>query len=102
MLATMGIAVKSLAVAHGGPWGEGWDGGWLLARMALTVLWIVVVITIVRFVVFGRFGRWGGRRGGGGWGPSPMERARGVLAERYARGEIDLEEFRARSEQLLD
>ena len=92
------LAIGSLVPASGGPWGngDGWDGGWLLARLAFTSLWIVVVFTIVRFVIFGRFGR----RGRGPWGPSPMERARGVLAERYARGEIDAEEFRTRSETL--
>lgn len=86
-----------LVLASGGPWGGGWDGGWLLARLAFTILWIVVVFAIVRFVIFGRFGRFGRGRG---WGPSPMERAQGVLAERYARGEIDAEEYRARSETL--
>ena len=101
MFDSAGLAVGSLVPASGGPWGDGWDGGWLLARLAITVLWIVVVFTIVRFVIFGRFGRWGGR-GRGGWGPTPMDRARGVLAERYARGEIDAEEYRARSETLKD
>jgi putative membrane protein len=99
MIGAAGLAVGSLVLASGGPWGDdGWDGGWLLARLAFTVLWIVLVFTIVRFVIFGRFGR----RGRGPWGPSPMERARGVLAERYARGEIDAEEYRARSETLKD
>ena len=90
------LAFGSLAPASGGSWGDDWDGGWVLARLAFTILWIVVVVTIVRFVIFGRFGR----RGGGPWEPSPMERARGVLAERYARGEIDAEEYRVRSEML--
>lgn len=90
------LAFGTLMPASGGPLAGGWDGGWLLARLAFTVLWIVVVFTIVRFVIFGRFGR----RGRGPWGPSPMDRAQGVLAERYARGEIDAEEYRARSETL--
>ena len=90
------LALGSLVPASGGPWGDGWDGGWVLARLAFTILWIVVVFTIVRFVIFGRFGG----RGRGPWGPSPMDQARGVLAERYARGEIDAEEFRTRSETL--
>ncbi len=96
MVDSAGLAFGSLVLASGGPWGDGWEGGWLLARLAFTVLWIVVVFVIVRFVIFGR---WGGR-GRGGWGPSPMEQAQGVLAERYARGEIDAEEYRARLETL--
>jgi uncharacterized membrane protein len=37
------------------------------------------------------------------WGhrePTPIERAQGILAERYARGEIDGEEYRERLSQL--
>jgi uncharacterized membrane protein len=29
-----------------------------------------------------------------------MDRARGILAERYARGEIDAEEYRRRGDEL--
>jgi len=53
------------------------------------LIWIAVVFLFFRFVVRGRFR-----------GPSPMDQARGVLAERYARGEIDAEEYRQRSETL--
>ena len=32
--------------------------------------------------------------------PTPLERAQGILAERYARGEIDAQEYRERLSQL--
>ena len=55
----------------------------------MLLIWIVVIFFVVRFVVRGRHRDL-----------SPMDRARGVLAERYARGEIDAEEYRQRSETL--
>ena len=88
-------------LAHGGPWGGGWEDGWWLARLAVMVVWIVLVVTIVRFVIFGRFRG----RGRGPWGPppvSPLAQARGVLAERFARGEIEAGEYRAKVEELRD
>ena len=68
---------------------DGGDGWWFLWPL-VPLLWIVVTAFVVRFVVF---------RGRGG-DPSPMERAQGILAERYARGEIDGEEYRRRSDEL--
>jgi putative membrane protein len=56
------------------------------------LLWLVVIVAAVW--IFKR-GRWDGR------GPQTgAERARGILAERFARGEITGEEYRERLEQL--
>ena len=100
--------------------GEWW---WWVIRPLTFVLTILFIAFIVRFVVFGGFRRYGGPGGpGGGWRdrepeevqPSPqsstvetprvetpgVQRARDILAERYARGEIDGEEYRGRLEQL--
>jgi putative membrane protein len=58
------------------------------------LVWIVAVALLIRFVfVPGRRGCWSR----GGW---PGDRARGILAERYARGEIGDEEYRTRRERL--
>ena len=84
--------VVALAPVADGGWHD-WDGGWWLARLALTTLWILFVIFLVRWVVFGR---WGRRR----WGPNGIERARAILAERYARGEIDANEYQERLDRL--
>ncbi len=66
------------------------DGGWWFFWPLFPLFWIVVVALVLRFFVFR------GRR----FHESPMDRARGILAERYARGEIDAEEYRRRSNEL--
>lgn len=67
---------------HGGP------GSWF--GPVVPLLWLAVVALVVWLIV--RRGR-GGRRDG-------MERARGLLAERYANGELSTDEYRERLEQL--
>lgn len=79
----------AMVVASAG--GEGWDGGWWLGRLLVTVAVILLVAFALRWFVFGR-GRWGP--------PSGLERARGILAERYARGEIDANEYQERLNRL--
>jgi putative membrane protein len=81
------IFTLALAAADG-PFNDGGDFWFLWPLVPL--FWIVAVALVLRFVVFR------GRRGES----SPMERARGILAERYARGEIELDEYRRRSEEL--
>ena len=54
------------------------------------LLWLVLLGIGIWFLVRGRRYRQ----------PSGMERARDILAERYARGEITGEEYRERLEQL--
>jgi putative membrane protein len=81
-----------LASAGDGGW-HGWDGGWWVARLAFLTLWILLVLFLLRWFVFGRWGR-------RGWGPNGVERARAILAERYARGEIDANEYQERLERL--
>ncbi len=63
-------------------WGHPWWPLWLLFWAALigTVVWLIV--------------RRRDRRG------DPLDRAREVLAERFARGELSAEEYRERLEEL--
>lgn len=84
----MDVLTSVIAVAGHPDWG----GGWWIWRVLMFVLWIVVIALLFRFVF--RPGRWGYRE------PSPLDRARGILAERFARGEISAEEYRQRLEQL--
>jgi putative membrane protein len=71
---------------HG--WGPGSGWGWLWGPIVL--LWAALIATVVWFVA--RTARSTERSG--------AERARDVLAERYARGELTTEEYRERLEQL--
>jgi putative membrane protein len=72
---------------------DGWYGGWMwLWGIAMMVFSVVRVVWVVRTVA-------------GGHGPSqstsdPRHRAREILAERYARGEVTSEEYRERVEHL--
>ena len=72
---------------------DGWPHHWWFLLFPL--FWLVVIALLIRFVWM--------RRGPGCWGrgdrPGP-ERAQGILAERYARGEIGDEEYRTRLERL--
>lgn len=67
---------------HGGP------GPWIGPLVPL--LWLAVIALVVWLIV---------RRGRGGR-PDGIERARGVLAERYANGELSTDEYRERLGQL--
>jgi putative membrane protein len=86
--------VLPVLVAFGGDgwrhgWGPGSGWGWLWGPIVL-LGWVAVIATVGWLVV--RSGRPGERSG--------VERAREVLAERYARGELTTEEYRERLEQL--
>lgn len=70
---------------------NGGSDWWWVPRLFFLSLWVIFAIVVVRWLVWGRRNE---RRS------SPMDRARGILAERYARGEIDEAEFRQRNEQL--
>ena len=70
-------------LAH--PYHHGWFPWFPLIPLFFIALWVVVFLLIAR--------RW--RRVS-----SPRGRGEAVLAERYARGEIDESEYRARREVL--
>jgi putative membrane protein len=93
-------AVLTELVAHPG-WGMGGGFGWLF--LLIPLFWIIVIVAL--FAFFGR--RW--RRGWNGQGPYPYQYGHGqtdarsaekTLAERFAQGDIDEVEYRARLEVL--
>jgi putative membrane protein len=68
------------------------------------VFWFVILILIIAFAIGGRrrrMARWGAW-GHGGFGPfgSASRAAETTLAERFAQGDIDEKEYRARLEVL--
>lgn len=73
--------------------GVGW-GGWLVMTLAMVAFWVLVVVAVI--AVFRGAGSTGSsdRRGSGG--PD----ARTILDERFARGEIDADEYQSRHAEL--
>jgi putative membrane protein len=70
-------------------WHHGWGGPWFLF---FPLFWIAVVVFVLWLL---RRGRWGGPwRGGPGY--RHRQSAAEVLEHRFARGEIDDEEYHAR------
>lgn len=101
LVLTLTIAgVTGTAVAHGGDDGshhhDGWmgtHGSWGWVGMGWMLVWGLALIGIPAFVLYAIATR--GRNGG-----TAGDDALSVLRERYARGEIDDEEFEARRTQL--
>jgi putative membrane protein len=100
MLSTLAAAT---AAAHwGGPWGGGF--GWLF--LLIPLFWIAVFVLIFTFA--GRRWRRAAAANGGygygyghGYGPRSATRsAEQTLSERFAQGDIDEVEYRARLEVL--
>jgi putative membrane protein len=84
--------VKVINVMWG--YGLGW-GSWLIMGLSMLLFWALIIlgiIALVRFLVGPR-----DRRHSTG---SVQSSAEQVLAERFARGEIDEEEYRQRREVL--
>ena len=74
-------------------WGYGW-GAWLAMGVSMVLFWGLVVLGIVALVRY--IARDAGRVGSGVERISPEE----VLAQRFARGEIDEDEYHQRLEAL--
>ncbi|KAB2912473.1 MAG: SHOCT domain-containing protein [Hyphomicrobiaceae bacterium] len=71
--------------------GWGWGGMWLgpLFAIALLALLVALIVALVRWV-----------GGGSDDGPRRARTAREILDERYARGEIDREEYQRRRNDI--
>jgi putative membrane protein len=88
------------AAVQADDWGGGWHDGWGWGHMffgsfMMLLFWGGLIILIVLAV------RWmGGGPARGGDGPAQGKRALDILEERYARGEIDKEEFEERKQLL--
>ncbi len=88
MTASFDLALLSTGGAAHNAWGGGggmWLGGPLMFFFAIALVAVLV---------------WFAARGDCPWRRSPVDRAREILLERYARGEISDEEYRARLEKL--
>jgi|SwirhisoilCB1_FD_contig_41_11759880_length_355_multi_3_in_0_out_0_1 putative membrane protein len=83
------LANSLVLLNHDGSWGD--SEYWWIGRL---IMFLFFIVLIALFFWFMRRNAWGHHE------PTPMERAQGILAERYARGEIDGEEYRERMSQL--
>ncbi len=82
---------------NGWIWGNGWLG-WLLTCVVMVLFWGGVIVAIVFAVRYA-----GSSRGTLGGTPSHgPPRPEDVLAERFARGEIDEDEYRRRAATLRE
>ncbi|WP_405719516.1 SHOCT domain-containing protein [Streptomyces sp. NBC_00046] len=76
--------------------GWGWSG-WLFMTMIMVVFWSLLIVGIVAFTHYltntHRGRQSGSSSGEAAWG---SRRAEDLLAERFARGEIDEEEYKRR------
>jgi putative membrane protein len=79
--ATIELEVRPVVLAE---WAHGGAGPWVLV---FPLFWLAVVVGLV--FLFRRR-----------WGTDHVHSGRAVLAERYARGEISEEEYRARAAVL--
>ena len=94
MLATL---TTLAVVTHPGPWAAGF--GWFF--FLIPIFWFLVIGLIVFLVTRGRRRAWA-EGAGGAYGP-PWARgasAESTLSERFAKGDIDETEYRARLEVL--
>ena len=74
--------------------GAGWGwGGWILMSLMMVAFWALVILAVV--AIFRGTSRDAGRTDRATH-RDPME----ILDERFARGEIDADEYRARQEVL--
>lgn len=79
-----------------GGYGHMWDGGWLgmgIGMIGTLLFWALIIVGIVVLV------KWlAGAHGAAG--APPAKTALDIVKERYARGEIDKEEFEQKKRDL--
>lgn len=95
-------ATFAAVAAHYPGWGGGAWGGPGLGLWFLLIPLMWIALFAVLFAVFGR--RWRRAAAENGYGPyarrSPARQAEATLAERFAQGDIDETEYRARLEVI--
>ncbi|QAY74439.1 hypothetical protein ET445_14990 [Agromyces protaetiae] len=99
----MSTALAAAAItAHAGPWAGPWAAGFGWVFFLIPIFWILFFVLLFTFV--GRRWRraaWSGEHPyGPPWARGASASAERTLAERFAKGDIDEVEYRARLEVL--
>jgi putative membrane protein len=84
---------------YGYGWGNGWGGGGVLMTALMVILVVSVIVAIIFAVRHLSSSSGIQHRGGPGWDGL---RAEDRLADRFARGEIDEDDFRRRMALLRE
>ncbi len=82
---------------YGPGWHMGWGGGWGFGWM-FPLLFLIVIVFLVVFVFSSRSG---GHRHWGAGGGDPTFSALQILNERFARGEIQKQEYEEKKAAIL-
>lgn len=105
LMALLAVPVSLPALAQpsndlSGHWQSNWNWGWghmIFGSLMMILFWGSIVLVIVLAV------RWiGGGFSQGSVPPAPHKTPLDILQERFARGEIDKEEFEERKRMLSD
>jgi putative membrane protein len=102
VFSTLALALAGPAGYMGGPVGFGFGFALFFLIPILLVVLLIVFLTVGRrrWMRAGGYGPGGhGNWSHGGWG-APSRNAESTLAERFAQGDIDEKEYRARLEVL--
>lgn len=96
MMTTLAAQAAQVAAMHPGGWQDGdAPAFWPVFPITFGLFWLAVLGTVFYLIR---------RRTGGGSAataaPDPLAKARSVLAERFARGEIDEDEYLRRTSAL--
>jgi putative membrane protein len=76
-------------------WGGGWASGMWLGPLFMVLIFVLFVVGVVALL------RWiGGRDSTSTATPAAPSSARDILDQRFARGEIDADDYRARRHAL--
>ena len=103
VIGSLGLLVAAWAQGPSGPdggpwqmmhgWGMGWGGGGMFLGPLFMIVWLALLVAVIVVLV-----RW---LGGGSFGVgSPPRTPREILDERFAKGEIDQEEYEKRRKVL--
>jgi putative membrane protein len=103
VLTALSTSALATAAAHPGMWHPGFFPFFFL----IPLFWIAVIVLVSVFAGRGRrrawarggYGPWGGPWAHAGWGGGARS-AEATLAQRFANGDIDEKEYRARLEVL--